>query len=603
MGNDEDDTTSGIEKLLKKGPSFIQQQFLYSAIKYNYMDLGCSKVIIPGREVKKSSTFYLFNIEGFFDIENGFYFSFLELLKIIIALQKTIDGIDSYDELESYIKIGIKGVKILVDLGISAYKYYSAHKKDKNEIEEEEKLNQTYNSPKGEINKNEINNDTPNGNSCENVYKYGEMVYEIAKGLKPLINLIPSKYFDEDKLWSWIRGPLKFLKELIGFKDLKMLILEIIDIIEDIAQTAFGIHGMANAAEMFAQDKVLGILYGVGGAINFLGGGVDLAVKTKNAIDRKKKLKRNKHQKNFLALLNLMKIQMQKMKNKNYKDLYENNVIILSIDLTDDNSNEGVDCKLVNIKGIEDYATPLNYRDNKRKKYITNIIEFYSILLPKIQIPDLTENSDNDTDKYERKIIEKSYYFLLYTKETILNQYNNKNFWINATEYQIRDLINNNEINFNKILSEIAANEINEDTIKKIYSKEFKTIQGDNGIKNNWRKKYNNKYNISQSTNGNNYFRPMMTKRIDYNKELNENLLRKNYDSNKREDQKEKKINKPCTYYSKENKFNNSKYTVPTFPKRTKRSHHNFTEIKDYANNSFQDGDFGAPPTAYFRRK
>lgn len=220
--------------------------------------------------------------------------------------------------------------------------------------------------------------------------------------------------------------------------------------------------------------------------------------------------------------------------------------------------------------------------------------------MPKIQIPDLTENSDNDTDKYERKIIEKSYYILLYTKETILNQYNNKNFWINATEYQIRDLIKNNEINFNKILSEIAANEINEDTIKKIYSKEFKTIKGDNVIKNKLRKKYNSKYNISQSTNGNNYFRPVMTKRINYNKELNESLLRKNYDSNKREDQKEKKVNKPYTYFSKENKYNNSKYTVST---RTKRSHHNFTEIKDYANNSFQDGDFGAPPTAYFRKK
>lgn len=75
---------------------------------------------------------------------------------------------------------------------------------------------------------------------------------------------------------------------------------------------------------------------------------------------------------------------MQNMKNKNYKDLYENNVIILSIDLTDDISNEGVDYKLVNIKGIEDYATPLNYWDNNRKKYkyikiLLNFIQFYCL--------------------------------------------------------------------------------------------------------------------------------------------------------------------------------------------------------------------------------
>ena len=108
-----------------------------------------------------------------------------------------------------------------------------------------------------------------------------------------------------------------------------------------------------------------------------------------------------------------MKNQMQNMKNKNYKDLYDNNVIILSIDLTDDTTNEGVDCKLVNITGIEEYATPLNYYDNDRKKYITNMIEFYSILLPKIKIPELMDKNDKNMDNIDRAMIEKSYYFLL----------------------------------------------------------------------------------------------------------------------------------------------------------------------------------------------
>ena len=138
MGNDED-TTSGIEKLLKKGPFFIKQKFLCSAINYNYMELGCSKVTISGGEVQKNSTFYLFNIEGFFDIENGFYFSFIELLRIIIALEKIIGNINSYDELESYIKKWVKGAKVLTDLGIEGYKYYLNHKNDKSKSKSKEK--------------------------------------------------------------------------------------------------------------------------------------------------------------------------------------------------------------------------------------------------------------------------------------------------------------------------------------------------------------------------------------------------------------------------------------------------------------------------------
>ena len=630
MGNDED-KTSGIEKLLNKGTLFIKQQFLCSVIKYNYMDVGCSKVTIPGREVKKNSTFYLFNIEGFFDIENGFYFSFLELLRIIIALGKTIDDINSYDELEFYIQKGIRGAKMLDDLAIFRYECYlekktgggegeekitnkskskekitnkskSKEKKSNKSIIKEKKFVQKCKSPKGHGNKNKKNNDESICNTNKNFYKHEELAYWITTALKKIIKFIPSKYLDEDKLWPLLRDSLKFLKELLGFKDLKYLLLEIIDVFEDFIQTGFGIYGIVNAAEIFSESKVLGILYIIGGAINVIGGGVDLFIKANNAKDRRKKLKLNKHQQNFISLLNLMNSQMQKMMNTNYKDLYENNVIILSIDLEDVLSNEGVDCKLVNISGIEEYATPLNYSDYNRKQYIKNIIKFYSILLHNIQIPEINEIYDKgkNIDKYDIKDIEKSYYFLLYMKYIILNQYNNKNFWINATEYQIRNLINNNEINFNKILSLIATNEINEDVIMKIYSKEVETKQEDNDIKSNWRKQYNNNYNINKINDNNKYCRHVITKRRNYNEELNENLIQNNYDSNKTESQQEKKIYKPYTYYSRENQFNNSKYNVISNKKRT---HHNYTEIKDFKNNSFNDGDFGAPPIAYFRKK
>ena len=227
------------------------------------------------------------------------------------------------------------------------------------------------------------------------------------------------------------------------------------------------------------------------------------------------------------------------------------------------------------------------------------MIEFYSILLPKIKIPELMDKNDKNMDNIDRAMIEKSYYFLLYMKEIIINQYNNKNFWINATEYQIRDLINNNEVNFNTILSTITANENNEDIVKKIYSKEVETKKDDNDINNNLRKKYTNTYNINKINNESGFYRPVIRKRRDYNKELNESLIQKNYDSIKIENQNEKKLNQPYTYYRKENKNNNSKYI---FARNQKRSNHNYTEIKD-ENNSPRGSDFEAPPAAYFRKK
>ena len=86
--------------------------------------------------------------------------------------------------------------------------------------------------------------------------------------------------------------------------------MEIIDFAQDVAQTCLGIYGLANVPEIFQVNGVLGVLYGINAALDLINGGVGLGIKTKKAIDRKRNLKRNKHQENFIALLNIMNIQM-----------------------------------------------------------------------------------------------------------------------------------------------------------------------------------------------------------------------------------------------------------------------------------------------------
>ena len=89
----------GIDKLIKN-KSLIIKYLKKSALYKNYMNTRCTKAIIPGEEIEQNSTFYIYNIEGFFDIEKGLYFSLIKLLESMKFLDDNNIEIRSYEDLE-----------------------------------------------------------------------------------------------------------------------------------------------------------------------------------------------------------------------------------------------------------------------------------------------------------------------------------------------------------------------------------------------------------------------------------------------------------------------------------------------------------------------
>lgn len=84
MGNTFENKISAEDSIkeLEYKQSLIKKFFTYSSSKNNFMGYKCCKTKISGIEIKSDFTFYLYNIEGFFDIENGFFFTLQNLIWI-----------------------------------------------------------------------------------------------------------------------------------------------------------------------------------------------------------------------------------------------------------------------------------------------------------------------------------------------------------------------------------------------------------------------------------------------------------------------------------------------------------------------------------------
>lgn len=119
--------------------------------------------------------------------------------------------------------------------------------------------------------------------------------------------------------------------------------------------------------------------------------------------------------------------------------LKSNNIFILGIDNSENYYNEGVDLRLINIEGIDQYAKILSDNEQDREKYIKNMIQFYKKINPKFS--QLTQKGENDKKK--------SYEFLVYFQELIKN-YNNKDFWIKMNEENIEEFLENLENQYKK---------------------------------------------------------------------------------------------------------------------------------------------------------
>ena len=131
MGSTNFTATDGINKLIKNQPLIIKY-LNQSVLSKNNMNIRCTNVEIPGQEIEQNASFYIYNIEGFFDIEKGIYFPLIQVLKTMKFLNEKNIPITSYEDLEEKVNLLLDAIRI-VDC---AY-YYSS--KDDQSLEQEQK--------------------------------------------------------------------------------------------------------------------------------------------------------------------------------------------------------------------------------------------------------------------------------------------------------------------------------------------------------------------------------------------------------------------------------------------------------------------------------
>ena len=483
MGADEPSkkvTEDGIT-ILKHKHSLIKSYFLNSSLIVNNMGYRCVKTVIPGKEIEKKSNFYVFNIEGFFDLENGFYYNLQDLLKVIIILEKSKFNIRSYEELKNVLRAG-EVLNYLIcythtDEFKAKFNNIESKKKKKKKSEKKKtetlKHNKTYKvstvKEKKFLEKSEII-----FQELFQEFLYDNDNYKISiffDLLRRLINILPPEIIDEGN--RRFKNEINFLRKIIPYEDLKSLINEIFDLAENGLLIGFGVKNVIKGLKAFPINKFEGLFYLFEGIIGLIAGGVDMANQVKDISNLKKEIKMTRAQENFSNLINRLKNLIFDLKRNNYKELFYNNIIILSIDETYNNNPEPLDIQFDLIEGIENYAVPLNYNDIYRFSYIKNIMEFYNLLEEKLKIPDNFSEKNNlknseDNKKVNLEELEKKYFFMIYIKNIILTEYNDKYFWINASKSQMMNLIENSQNNFNTLLSNLGIKNINENTINNI---------------------------------------------------------------------------------------------------------------------------------------
>ena len=192
-----------------------------------------------------------------------------------------------------------------------------------------------------------------------------------------------------------------------------------------------------------------------------------VGIDTLNVCEKKKNLnntqRRTKAQDNFLKLTNKMQELFIDLINSNFEGLKKNNIIILGIDESKDNYNEGTDLQLCKIDNIDNYAKCLNDNEEDRVKYITNMIYFYNNILPKFS--QLTTKEGDDKKE--------SIDFLLTLQDYIIRDCNNKDFWIQINQDYIEKFIDNMEKEYEngKKYFKEHANEIKKKIIENLEKK------------------------------------------------------------------------------------------------------------------------------------
>ena len=259
MGNETKTAEQGIIELSKK-ESLIRKYLNYSSYVINFMGNKCRTVEIPGSEVKHNCRFYLYNIEGFFDIENGLFSSIKNLLYLVALYEEKKINIKTYSELKEKSEKIIEYLVKIEEVVSSAKNFWdeiqeyirNSKQKDKNkdiitrenEIAEDEKiiirtiLESNDTNKKSKI--NEIFSDL-----CNYIKDQGSKVFKNPATYKELINFIRN-----------YNAALKFLEEIIPFKELKEYVSSILLGIKGLIGIGQGVYFMVYNATMLSWAKI-----------------------------------------------------------------------------------------------------------------------------------------------------------------------------------------------------------------------------------------------------------------------------------------------------------------------------------------------------------
>lgn len=549
MGNQTKTAEEGIIELSKK-ESLIRKYLNYSSYVINFMGNKCRTVEIPGSEVKHNCRFYLYNIEGFFDIENGLFSSIKNLLYLVALYEEKKINIKTYSELkeksekiiEYLVKIEevVSSAKNLWD-NIQEY-IRNSKQKDKNKdiitrenkIAEDEKiiirtiLESNDTNKKSKI--NEIFSDL-----CNYIKDQGPKVFKNPAIYKELINIIRNH-----------NAALKFLEEIIPFKELKEYVSSILLGIKGLIGIGQGIfHGIQCYNAFMGKDIF-------GGIINLLQGGINLASGIKDVNDARIEAQTNYYTKNYTTaqknlnkLLNLIDEKFKELIKDDLDELYKNNMVILAI-----GEEEGVDFQYINIKDVDNFAKPLDHKDIDRVNFIKNMILFFNALTPEIS----QLKGEKDVN------IKEAYGFLIFLKKKIIRDYNNKYSWIKLNYEKIEKLIKDCKDDYDSFLQKFNDNG-EEKSLKNFENKLHKNL---GKLKNKSRREDNNKY-IYHRNKEDNQHKKYSTKTTDQNdnKSHADNYEFINYHQNKNNTIiKEEKLNKRSFYRKREqNIYTNRPYS------------------------------------------
>ena len=488
MGAEDSTARDGINKLIKN-KSLIIKYLKKSVLYKNNMNIRWTKVEIPGKEIEQNSSFYIYNIEGFFDIEKGIYYSIIQLLKTMKVLEENKISIKSYEDLEEIANTFLSAIQI-----VNCFCNYRSIENEKSlECEKKCQCTEIIEEKKTESLKIDFGPFSWNKNEEKSIKKMIK-VEEQEKIIEKIKNydftnipnyltlvLIIMQLLGKKNIIKrlGISNAINWLSKVIPFNELNAIIG---CSIRAIGGTINGIVHILQGIKDFPTNKVKSLINLSTGVFEISKVGIDSIVTYKKIENKRKSEKYTKAQDNFLNLLNQMDDLISRLKDSNLEELKNNNIIILGIDESNNSYNEGTDLQLINIKNIDNFAKCLNENEKDRVKYIENMIYFYYKITPKLS--ELTDKGEND-----KKL---SFDFLFSLHDFFTKNCNNQDFWIKINKENIENFIDHMEKEYEKGKKYFQDNS-NEIKNKFIQSLEEKTEIKKNKTFNLKNTLYNNK--------------------------------------------------------------------------------------------------------------